>query len=84
MLLQLRGRLLDHPDDSDTRLKVAAWMLAHGRDEAGLEWAMAILANHPSHVPTCRFLADYYARRPDGAGLANHYRLKADAQEPVR
>jgi Flp pilus assembly protein TadD len=84
VLLQLRGRLLDHPDDSDARLKVAAWMLAHGREEAGLEWAEAILANHPNHVPTCRFLADYYAKRPDGAGRANYYRLKAEAREPAR
>jgi type IV pilus assembly protein PilF len=83
-LLQLRGRLLDHPEDSDTRLKVAEWMMSHGREEAGLEWAMAILANHPHHAPTCRFLADYYAKRPDGAGQANYYRLQADAQKPDR
>ena len=83
VLLALRGRLLDHPDDSDTRLKVAAWMAAHGREEAGLEWAMAILANHPNHGPTCQFLADYYAKRPDGAGQANFYRVQAEAQQPA-
>ncbi len=35
-------------------------MFAHGRDQDGLEWAMAILANNPNHVPTCLLLADYY------------------------
>jgi Tfp pilus assembly protein PilF len=76
-LLEMRSRLLDHPEDSDSRSKVVAWMFAHGRDQDGLEWAMAILANAPDHVPTCRLLADYYAQRPDGAGLANFYRAKA-------
>ncbi len=79
-LLKLRGQLLDHPSDSDTRTKVAAWMLAHGREQAGVEWAMAILAGDPNHGPTCRLLADYYAKKPDGAGLANLYRMKASAQ----
>src|SRR5262249_46994254 len=41
-LLEMRSRLLDHPEDSDTRSKVVAWMFAHGRDRDGLEWAMAI------------------------------------------
>jgi tetratricopeptide (TPR) repeat protein len=79
-LLQMRSRLLDHPEDSDTRSKVVAWMFAHGRDQDGLEWAMAILAHDPNHAPTCRLLADYYARRPDGAGLANFYRAQAAAR----
>ena len=45
---------------------------------------MAILAEDPNHAPTCRLLADYYAKQPEGAGLANFYRLKATTQEPVR
>jgi tetratricopeptide (TPR) repeat protein len=79
-LLALRSRLLDHPDDSETRSKVVTWMFAHGREQDGLDWAMAILANYPNHAPTCRILADYYAKRPDRAGLANFYRTKAESQ----
>jgi tetratricopeptide (TPR) repeat protein len=79
-LLALRGQILNHPDDSETRSKVVAWMFAHGRDQDGLNWAMAILAGNPNHAPTCRLLADYYAKRPDGAGLANFYRVKAESQ----
>jgi hypothetical protein len=41
---------------------------------------MAILAQDPDHAPTCRILADYYARRPDGAGLADFYRAKAEVR----
>jgi Tfp pilus assembly protein PilF len=76
-LLGMRARLLDQPGDDDTRSKVAAWCFAHGREPDGLGWAMAIMAHNPNHVPTCMLLADYYSKRPDGAGLANFYRLKA-------
>jgi tetratricopeptide (TPR) repeat protein len=79
-LLRMRTQLLDHPEDSDTRSKVVAWLFGHGRDQDGLEWAMAVLAHDPNHMPTCRLLADYYAGRPDGAGLANFYRAKAAAR----
>jgi tetratricopeptide (TPR) repeat protein len=76
-LLAMRTKLLDHPSDSDTRSKVVSWCFEHGREKDGLEWATAILANDPNHAPTCRILADHYARKPDGAGLANFYRVKA-------
>ena len=42
--------------------------------------AVRILAHNPNHVPTCLLLADYYSKQPDGAGLANFYRLKASSQ----
>jgi len=79
-LLAMRSRLLDTPGDNDTRAKAVAWCFDHGREKDGLDWAMAILASDPNHAPTCRLLADYYARRPDNAGLANLYRAKASAQ----
>ncbi len=81
-LLKLRERILGEPGNSDLWSRVAAWMFAHGRDQDGLGWAMAALARRPDHAPTCRLLADYYARRPDQAGLANFYRLKAE-QDPA-
>ena len=79
---QARERILGEPGNSDLWARVAAWMFAHGRDQDGVGWAMAALARQPDHAPTCRLLADYYARRPDQAGLANFYRLKAE-QEPA-
>ncbi len=77
-LLGLRSRVLAEPSNSDLRYRVAAWMFAHGREQQGEAWATAILANDPGHVATCRLLADHYAGRPDKAGLANYYRLRAD------
>jgi tetratricopeptide (TPR) repeat protein len=79
-LLALRTPLMDTPSDNLTRSKVVAWCFAHGREKDALEWAMAILANDPNDAPTCQLLADYYAKRPDGAGLANFYRLKASTE----
>jgi tetratricopeptide (TPR) repeat protein len=79
-LLAMRGRLLDHPADNDTRSRVVEWCFAHGRDQDALEWAMAILASDPNHASTCRLLAEYYRKRPDRAGLANFYRFRADSQ----
>lgn len=78
-LLAMRTRLMDTPGDNDTRSKVVSWCFEHGRDHDGLEWAMAILSSDPNHPSTCRILADYYAKRPDGAGLANYYRARAGA-----
>lgn len=78
-LLALRPRALAAPRDSDLAYRVAAWMFAHHLDDQGLGWARAALASHPDHGPTCRLLADYYAGRPDQAGLANYYRLKAES-----
>src|SRR5262249_6649193 len=82
-LLKMREQVLHHPGDTDTRAKVAAWMFSHGRDQDGLEWAMAILARDPNHVPTCRLLAEYYRLQPDGTGLANFYQIKADSRVAV-
>jgi Flp pilus assembly protein TadD len=79
-LVELRESLLKQPGRDETKTKVAAWMLAHGREQDGLDWAMAILASQPDHAPTCLMLADYYSKRPDGTGLANFYRLKAGAK----
>jgi tetratricopeptide (TPR) repeat protein len=76
-LLKLREAVLDDPNNDDARSHVAAWMFAHGREQEGVGWAQAVLTKHPNHAPTCRLLADYHARRPSEAGLANFYRLQA-------
>jgi tetratricopeptide (TPR) repeat protein len=83
-LLALRTPLLDNPSDNLTRSKVVDWCFAHGREKDALDWAMAILAKDPNHAPTCRLLADYYRKQPDGAGLANFYRLKAATPSSTR
>jgi Tfp pilus assembly protein PilF len=82
-LLKMHAQLVSHPEDTDTRSRTAAWLFEHGREHDGLEWALAILASHPDHGPTCRLLADYYGKQPDGSGLANFYRLKAATKTTV-
>ena len=83
-LMQMHTTLVTRPDDTDTRSRTAAWMFAHGREQDGLEWAMAVLANNPNHAPTCGLLADFYGKQPDKAGLANFYRLKATSNATAR
>ena len=75
-LLELRGLLMDKPQQQLAPLKVAAWMFAHGRDADGLGWAKAVLASDPDHAETNALLAEYYSKRPSDAGLANFYRLR--------
>ena len=63
--------------DSATAFSVA---LAH--HEAGrLQQAEIIyhdiLASDPDHAATNSLMAEYYSKRPNDAGLANFYRLRA-------
>ncbi len=67
------------PNNNDLRLRIAAWMLAHGRESDGIGWAKGILASDPNHVATNSLLADYYSHQKHEAGLANFYRLRASA-----
>jgi tetratricopeptide (TPR) repeat protein len=76
-LLELRGLLMENPNNNEFRSKVAAWMFAHGRDGDGLGWAGAVLASDPDHAATNSLMAEYYSKRPSEAGLANFYRLRA-------
>ena len=76
-LLKLRGLLMENPGNNELRARVAAWMLAHGRESDGLGWARAVLASNPDHVAANLILADYYSKQPSEAGLANYYRLRA-------
>jgi tetratricopeptide (TPR) repeat protein len=76
-LLELRGALLENPNNNELRSKVAAWMFAHGRDEDGLGWARAVLASDADHAATNALMAEYYSKRPSETGQANFYRLRA-------
>jgi tetratricopeptide (TPR) repeat protein len=76
-LVKIFSLNLANPDNNDLKSKIAAWMFAHGRDEDGLGWAKAVLANDPNHVATNLLMADFYSKRKKQAGLANFYRLRA-------
>ena len=75
-ILQLRSKILNDPNDLESRFEVARWMLEHGHAEEGLKWTKEILRSDPRHLPTHRLLTDYYQRQGE-AGLANFHRLMA-------
>jgi predicted Zn-dependent protease len=78
-LNDIRQSIVRRPDDPELRSAAARWMLEHGHDQQGLDWAQLVLRTHPGHRPTCRLLADYYEKKGDMA-LANSYRaLLSDA-----
>ena len=70
---ELRKSLVQRPDDLDLRSEVARWLVEHGHEEEGLDWTRLILTMKPNHPATCRFLADYHARKGN-QGLANYFR----------
>jgi tetratricopeptide (TPR) repeat protein len=59
---ELQERLAVSPDDPKLESQLARWMLAHGYDQEGVNWANKILIDHPGHPETCLVLADYYER----------------------
>ena len=67
-LLELRGHLMTNPNDNSAHCKVAAWMLAHGRDSDGLGWAHAVLASDPDHPEANALLAGYYSSSAQRGG----------------
>ena len=70
---ELRKGLVQRPDDLDLRSKVARWLVEHGHEAEGLDWARLILTKTSNHPATCELLADYHARKGN-QGLANYYR----------
>jgi tetratricopeptide (TPR) repeat protein len=80
-LLKLRGQLMENPNNNTLRSIVAAWMFAHGRDGDGLGWAAAVLGSDPGDAAANSLMAEFYSKRPNEAGLANYYRLRADSAQ---
>ena len=70
---EIRQDLARRPDDVELRSEAVRWLIEHGHEKEGLEWAELILRKRPGHPPTCRYLADYHASRGEH-GLANYYR----------
>ena len=72
----LQTRLAKSPKDFDTMVKMARWLVDHGRGEEAADWARMALAGQPSNKQAVRVLADYHEARGE-AGLANFYRERA-------
>ena len=70
--------LAEHPEDVETRYKVALVYLRHQAPKLGIYWLQSVLAYDPTHQPTHRALADYYETHKDDvasyASLAEYHR----------
>jgi Flp pilus assembly protein TadD len=75
-LQQLYRRLIERPRDAHLRSEIARWMIEHGREDEGLDWARLVLAEQPGHRETNRMLAEFYRRKGE-LGRANYYQLQA-------
>ena len=80
-VLDLRQKLVAHPQDTELRAEVAKWLIENGHEAEGLEWTALILRQKPGHPPTCRLLADYHAKKGNH-GLANYYRMASSDGAP--
>ena len=76
---QLLAGLLAFPADTDRQIQAARWFFEHGHPTEGVRWAEKILREHAHHPETNRLLADHYDKQGN-RGLANFYRLQADAR----
>jgi len=70
--------LAEHPDDVETRYKVAMIYIQHSSPKSGIYWLQSVLAHDPTHQPTHRALAEYYEAHKDEvasyASLAEYHR----------
>jgi tetratricopeptide (TPR) repeat protein len=77
----LEERLAASPDDPHLQSQLARWMLAHGYDQEGINWAKKILIEHPDQPEICLVLAEYYKRVGDWE-LAQSYTNRASHRRP--
>lgn len=78
-IVDLRKGLVERPDDIDLRCAAARWLIGHGHDKEGLDWARLVLRQRPGHPAACKLLADYHEGRRE-FGLANFYRTAASTE----
>jgi predicted Zn-dependent protease len=68
--------MLRNPRDPELRSEAAVWMMKHGHEDEGVEWANLVLRSDPSHPAMNRLLADFY-RKKGQIGLANFHEAHA-------
>jgi Flp pilus assembly protein TadD len=74
-MTEIRSALVKSPNDVGLRFEAAQWLLSHGHEAEGLDWASQLLKANPSHLPTHRLLLDYYLKKND-IGRANYHKLQ--------
>ena len=81
-IVDLRKGLVERPDDVELRCEAARWLIGHGHDREGLDWARLVLRQRPGHPSACKLLAEYHEGRRE-FGLANFYRTAASSEPSV-
>lgn len=76
----LRKTLVQEPDNIAVRVEAAQWLMTHGHEKEGLEWAELVLKQSPANLEMCQFLVKYYQEKGE-FGLANYYRAKLPVSE---
>jgi tetratricopeptide (TPR) repeat protein len=74
---QVSRELLRNPLDAALRSEAALWLMTHGHENEGVEWANLVLRADPAHPAMNRLLADYY-RQKGQTGLANFHETRAE------
>ena len=69
---EIRKELVRNPSNLEIRVEAAEWLISHGHEREGLEWADQVLKQKPAHQSMCKFLAQFYLKKNDHA-LSNYY-----------
>ncbi len=70
---KIRKGLVRNPEDFPLMTEATAWLLDHGYEDQGLDWARKTLAVRPDHAPTLERLAQLHEKKGN-PGLARFYR----------
>jgi hypothetical protein len=70
---EIRKLLVKEPNNIEVRMEAAIWLIDHGHEKEGLQWADLVLKQRPGDPKLCTFLTTYFEQKKD-FGLANYYR----------
>ncbi|MFM7739792.1 MAG: tetratricopeptide repeat protein [Planctomycetota bacterium] len=70
---EIRKLLVSEPNNIAIRIEAAIWLINHGHEAEGLQWANLVLNKQPGEPQLCQFLATYFETKKD-FGLANYYK----------
>jgi len=76
---ELRKAIVEKPNDINLRVEAAQWLINHGHEKEGLEWAELVLKGNPRHLGMCQFLKEYYHKKQN-FGLSNYYETLLSGQ----
>ena len=76
---QLISKLINNPDDLETRFELGRIALDYNSAEDGVNWLNTVLAVDPDHRATHKLLADYYSSIGDQQKASEHRKIIDDS-----